>query len=425
MDINLKKYITILQEDLLLGSTNEIIRANDTNIIGDTLTMVNLPTDAIVFGKIKRIDLIPFVINNEPNFIFDVRAYFDRGMPDEIQLNMTIWFQEEVISEEFPTERELLLEWDVPPEVPTQTQISSFQKNVLLKNSEFILDLQDIKDKVIKIDFRMGTKYYNIQDHFYKSWDLSKLMNSLYLYEYRLQEVPIPSYQLLNPTSLPNYLKDKTTKLQETINAYKIPNINKVPLKELAEKIYIYDIPWIPNLVLDSLDSTLVPEFRSGITKYLNNTLKGTLGEEQIFLRYPTDETRTSFRYYVFIDSVFYEITEEQERISSAYSILKSMTNVPLQSWSKTVFEKEQDIYSIDIESMHLCYIKYKSLNIADLRVRYHEYRKVLVKAMHAGELTYIPPVLNLNGNTYYTDGKMNFITGTMGDVYYYATQLN
>ncbi len=405
MDINLKKYITILDDDLLLGTSTEIVRANDTNEISTALTMVNLPTDSIVMGKIKRIDLIPFVMDNEPNFIFDVRAYFDRGMPEEIQMNMVIWFQEENESNEMET--------------------FSFQKYVLLKSSEFILDLTDIKDKITKIDFRMGTKYYNVQDHFFKTWDLNKIASSLYLYEYQVREVPIPLFQQQSTTSLPNYLKGKTTKLQETINVYRVPDINKVPLIELAEKIYIYDVPWMVNLVPGSLDSTLVPEFRAGITKYLNNTLKGTLGEEQIFIRYPVDVSRTSFRYFVFINTNFYEITEDQEMISSAYSVLKSMTKVPLQDFSRTIFEKEQDIYSMDIESMHLCYIKYKSLTIADLGVRYHEYLTVIARPIHAGELTYSPPVLNLAGTTYYADADINLITGTMGDVYYYAAQIN
>ncbi len=406
MDINLKKYITVNDDDLLLGTSTEIVQAIDNNLIGDTLTMVNIPTNAIVMGKIKRIDLIPFVMNNEPNFIFDVRAYFDRGMPEEIQMNMIIWFQE-------------------LNEGTQQMETFSFQKYILLKSSEFILDLQDIKDKITKIDFRMGTKYYNVQDHFFKTYDVTKIAESLYLYEYQVQEVPIPIFQIQSPSSLPSHLKDKTTKLQETINVYRVPNINKVPLVELAEKIYIYDVPWLQNLVPSSLDSTLVPEFRAGITKYLNNTLKGTLGEEQIFIRFPTDATETDFKYYVFINLKFYEITNDQEIISSAYSMLSSMTKVPLIDFSKTVFEKEQDIYSMDIESMHLCYIKYRNLTIADLGVRYHQNHTVIARPLHAGELTYSPPALNLAGTTWYADGDLDLITGTMGDVYYYATQLN
>lgn len=406
MDINLKKYITVTDDELLLGSSSEIVRASDVNTTRELLETVNLPTDTLVLGKIKRIDMIPFVVNNIPNFIFDIRAYFDRGMPEEVQANMTIWFQE-------------------LNETTQEMETFSYNLFVLLTNSEFILDLSSIQDKLIKIDFRMGTKFYNTQDHFFKTVDFQKISNSLYLYDYQVQEVPIPIYQLNSPTSLPPHLRDKTTQLQETINVFRVPNINKVPLIELAEKIYIYDVPWTPALEIASLDSTLVPEFRAGITKYLNNTLKGTLGEEQIFIRYPVDETRTSFRYFVFINTTFYEVTANQEVVSSAYQVLSSMTAIPLLDWVPTVFSKEKDIYSIDMNSMHLCYIKYRTLTIADLGVRYSQSHACIARPIHAGELTYTPPPLNLAGTTWSTDGSTNIITGTMGDVYYYAAQIN
>ena len=402
MDINLKKKIVVLQDDLLLGVSTEIIRPSDVNVVGDLLTAINIPSADINYGQIRRIDLIPFVRNNVPTFVFDVRSYFDRGIPEEVQLDLTIWFQ------------------DAPEE-----EILSFRKNILLKSTEFILDLQDIQSKLIKIDFRMGTKFYNVQDHFFKTWEVQDLTTSLYLYEYVINEVPIPSFQLQSPTSLPDYLQDQTTKLQESINVYRVPGINKVPLIELAEKIYIYNLPWVAELEPTALDSTLVPEFRSGITKYLNNTLKGTLGEEQIFIRYPIDSTESTFRYFIYINTTFHEITNDQSIVSSAYSVLSSLTAVPLIEFSQTVFSKEQDIYSIDIESMHLCFIKYRNLTRADLGVRYFVESVCYARPMHAGELTYTPPALNLAGNTQYTDAYLDIVLGNMGDTYYYAEQVN
>lgn len=415
MDINLKKKIVILDEDLLLGVHTEIVQPLDKNKIGDLLTKVNIPSRDVNFGKIRRIDLIPFVRNNVPTFQFDIRSYFDRGMPEEIQMDLTIWFQEEVEVEEGEGEGE----------GGSTFETFSFKKNILLKSTEFILDLQDIQDKVLKIDFRMGTKFYNVQDHFFKTWDIKELTNSFYLYDYWTNEVPIPAFQRQSPTSLPAHLRNKATKLQETINVYRVPGINKIPLIELAEKIYIYNVPWVDDMEPTALDSTLVPEFRAGITKYLNNTLKGTIGEEQIFIRYPVDNTETNFRYFVFINLAFHEITEDQEVVSSAYSVLSSLTKVPLLDFARTVFSKEQDIYSIDITSMHLCFIKYRNLTRADLGVRYSISQACYARPMHAGELTYCPPVLNLAGNTWYSEGDVDMVLGNMGNTYYFAEQIN
>jgi hypothetical protein len=404
VDINLKRIITIKNDDLFLPMDSELIQNSSTNTIAEKLAIANIPNDSINYAKITRIDMIPFVENGIPNFVFDIRTYFNEGIPDELNLYMTIWFREdnEGVSETY-----------------------SYKYGTLLKDTEFILDLTDIKDKILKIDFRLGTKYYNIKDYYYKTWDIRRLTTSLFLYDYKIQEIPIPLHQQTSQSSLAAHLKGKEVKLQENINVYKIKGINRIPLKELAEKIFIYDIPYIPGLIPEGTDSTLVPDFQDGITSFLSSTSSKYRGDEQIFIRVPQDELASSYKYFCYIDNTFWEIASDKNNWSSVLKLFQSMTLIDLGEFSRTIFTKENDIYSIDIDTMHLVYIKYQPLTISDLRIRYTIDKLVSVKPLHAGEVEYSPPVLHLGGTNYYQDAIFAIVSGNTGSVYYKATQIN
>jgi len=405
MDINIKNIISITNEDLVYEKDTTItqMNKNSSGTLGNLLEKVRIPTKDIVLGRINRVDFIPLIKEGIPTWKFDTRSYFDSGFPDEIELFMTLYYKENKEDRSYTIQR-------------------------IFKDTEFIIDLSTI-DKDIKslekLDIKIGTKFQNKEDYFYRTCDLKKIESSFYLYDYYIREVPIPAFQLNNISSLPNHLKNKSTKLLETINQFKLPNLNKVPLNKFSERIYIYDIPYFEDGLVESWNSALVPEFQSGLTRYLNKTKFSKIGEEQIFIRtpkLPDDNPGNEYNYYIYMDDNFYNIAIA---ISSNQLIKKfqSEINRDLSLFVKEIFLRETDIYGIDIGTMKLSFIKYKRLSTSDLNVVYFVPVRCKVQPLNYGAVEYSPPVVNMLGNTQTIIHKTGIFSAGMGSVFYFAKQ--